>query len=352
MNAAEYDVRLSPELGPNMAALTEALARAVEPSLAQSAAVRNWATIETPEFMEQHFYPYTPTQFVERVFKFPNWEYYAFLCEIEPNDQRFAMAALEILRANPLYIFRYTARNAMLMLADPGYAHSRYDTRPFHRIGNQFLAGQPAAVNRPNVSQIAPRAGREVSLAPLFIQPFRVQRLFAWIEETWNDSYRPMVTITLALMAAAWLGIALLGALWLRRSSRGAAKVIDALWQDGLAASTVVASVLLLYNIVITAAFVDPDFRYHDFIVLLRILLSAYGLILIIRLLRTWRGNGLPIRYRRAHVRKRRRCPSAPRSAVAAGRTPSPYCNPRPCDLHGGAVHRLVVVHGRSYVVK
>jgi hypothetical protein len=41
-----------------------------------------------------------------------------------------------------------------------------------------------------------------------------------------------------------------------------------------------------MYNIVVTAAFVEPTYRYHHFIVPLRILIAGYGLIVVLRLLR------------------------------------------------------------------
>jgi hypothetical protein len=270
-----------------MAAITASLTRALRPSLAESKIVQDFAAIEPPGFMDRYFYPYTPEELIEQIFKAPNWEYYLLLCSVEPDDRTYALASWEVLKANPLYLFRYAARNTALMLGKPGYAHTRHDDGSFHQIGNQ-LPAMAGIIGPEGTGGITPRAEREVRFLPALVQRRSLPLLMSRIDRYWGQSYQAMVTVTLALMTVAWLGVALAGMLWLRRSSARAAELFQALSQDSLAASILVASVLLFYNIVVTAAFAEPDFRYHHFVVLLRILVAGYGLIVIHRLFRIW----------------------------------------------------------------
>jgi hypothetical protein len=133
---------------------------------------------------------------------------------------------------------------------------------------------------------IRAQAQREVAFAPLSVARGRILIIFNWIASYWVDYYRTMVSVTSGLMTAAWLGVALYSAsLFGRRTPRKRA-LIGMLAENGLIACIIAASALLMYNIVITSAFADPDFRYHHFIVPLRILLSGYGLITMLRFLR------------------------------------------------------------------
>jgi hypothetical protein len=88
------------------------------------------------------------------------------------------------------------------------------------------------------------------------------------------------------LMTVAWIEIAAVFFSWLWPSSRVRA-VTDPFAGNGFTASVLAASCLFFYNVGMTAAFVEPDYRYHHFMVPLRVLISGFGLILLMRLLRS-----------------------------------------------------------------
>jgi hypothetical protein len=55
---------------------------------------------------------------------------------------------------------------------------------------------------------------------------------------------------------------------------------------SGFVAPLIAASALLAYNVAVVSAFAEPDFRYHHFIVLLRILIAGYGLFALAMILK------------------------------------------------------------------
>lgn len=285
MNSAEFGVPLSPDLGPNFAVLIESFRAALQPSVRASGVVRGATPGAPADFMEQAFYRYSPDELVQRALRFPNWEYYNTMCVAQPNDQLFLKASLEILRAYPWYFVAYTARNTWHLLANPGYAHTRFNLNPFGPLGNVFPPGA-GGVGAEGTAGVPAQAQREVAFVPLSVAPASVRNAFEKIAVVWRDNYQAMVKATLALMAVAWLGAVLSFASLFRRASSRVSALSGALADNGLVACIVAASVLLMYNIGVTAAFAEPDYRYHNFIVLLRILISGYGLVVVLRLLR------------------------------------------------------------------
>lgn len=285
INAAEFGVRLSPGLGPNLTILGNCLHEAVQPSVREAPWVKAVAQSASKEFMEEYFYRYTPDELKRRAFEAPNREYYQFFCAPQDNDQIFLKASLEVLRAYPWYFFAYTGRNLWHLLARPGFSHSRYDAIPFHPVGNNFPAGRWEENWTDGLVHIKARAAREVIFEPLSIAPNFVVKRFHNIEKLWELSYQTMVVVTLALMVAAWLGVLVRFTLPFRPTSPRVVTLAEIFVRDGLAASIIAVSLLLLYNFAVTAAFVEPDYRYHHFMVLLRVLIAGYGLIVLSRLL-------------------------------------------------------------------
>jgi hypothetical protein len=222
---------------------------------------------------------------VQRAIRFPNWEYFNIISSAEPNDQVFLKAALEIFRAHPWYPIAYTLRNTWHLLAKPGYAHTRYNLMPFGAIGLTFPPAD-SAIGTEGTAGIRAQAQREVAFVPLSVAPAPFRDAFEAISDLWRENYQSMVNVTLTLMAAAWLGVMLSFAHLIGRKSSRASVLTGSLAANNLVACIIAASVLLMYNIGVTAAFADPDYRYHHFIVLLRILISGYGLVVLLRLLR------------------------------------------------------------------
>jgi hypothetical protein len=287
MNSAEFGIRLSPALGPNMADITDALYQKLGPDMRSS----NWLTAIVgpipPEFSEKHIYPYTRDEFIQRIYDAPNWEYYSLLATAEPIDQKYLLASWEVIRAYPWYFVAYTLRNAAVFLTNPGYAHTRYNVNPFGRIGLDF---PPLAygVGAEGTKEISQRAAREVRFQPLALAPAAIKQFSATIEKDWRGYYYSGVVITVALMTVAWIGIAAVCFSWLRPSSK-MREVTDLFAGNGFTASVLAASCLFFYNVGMTAAFVEPDYRYHHFIVPLRVLISGFGLIVLVRILRVHR---------------------------------------------------------------
>lgn len=285
INSAEFGVTLSPALGPNFTTLIESFRAVLQPNARESRTLSGSSTGASPEFMEQAFYRYSVDEIVQRALQFPNWEYYNLMSAAEPNDQVFLKAALEIFHAYPWYPIAYTLRNTWHMLAKPGYAHTRYNLQPFGRVGLSFPP-LDHSIGTEGTGGIRAQAQREVAFAPLSVAPARIPIILNRIAPYWLYYYQTIVSVTLGLMTAAWLGLALYSASLFGRSTPRRRALSGLLAENGLVACIIAASALLMYNIVITSAFADPDFRYHHFIVPLRIFLSGYGLIVMLRLLR------------------------------------------------------------------
>jgi hypothetical protein len=284
VNSREYGLRLGPEIGPNMARITDAVHRALQPNLRESPQFQSFKQLyrERPEFFEQQYLHFTPDQLTQRIYDLPNWEYYALMCDAEPNDQVFLMAAWEIFRAHPLYVIRFAQRNMRLMLFDPGYAHVRFHIGALDRVGLEFPPAMGAVIQPIRVHE---RAVHEMELDPSMTLPEAPQQAFALAEWIWGRSYSYLVTVTTGLMLVAWLALAraLIGML---RPSWNDFPGSAALSSSGFVGPLIAASALLAYNVAVVSAFAEPDFRYHHFIVLLRILISGYGLFALAMILK------------------------------------------------------------------
>jgi hypothetical protein len=292
INSKEFGVQLSPELGPNMAKITDSLFKLTQPSLRESRFIYGYAGNFRPpnDFMEEHIYAFTPETFIKRVYEVPNWEYYTLLCDAERNDQLFLGASWEIVRANPFYVIQYGARNLALMLFRPGYAHSRFNVNPLSRLG---LAFPPAGGAVHETTGVSPRAISELQFEPLLRQPGLVQTLFVGAGALWQRSYHLVVNVSSVLMIAAWAALAALLACRIKPSSSICA------WMTSLstvefAGPLIAASALLAYSLLIVSLFAEPDYRYHHFVLLLRFFIAGYGAIVVVRLLPLLLGSRIP----------------------------------------------------------
>jgi hypothetical protein len=283
MNSAEFGIRLSPALGPNMADITDALYQKLGRDLRSSIWLTQVLFPVPAEFSEQHIYPYTRDEFIKRIYEVPNWEYYSILATAEPVDRKYLLASWEVFRAYPWYFMGYTLRNATVFVLNPGYAHTRYNLNPFGRIGLDFPP-MVAGVGAEGTKEISQRAAREVRFQPGVLMPDSIKQFSADIEEGWRNNYHHGVVITAALMALAWIGIAAVLLSWLWPAS-GLRAVTDLYAGNGFTASVLAASCLFFYNVAMTAAFVEPDYRYHHFIVPLRVLISGFGVAVVVRIL-------------------------------------------------------------------
>jgi hypothetical protein len=121
---------------------------------------------------------------------------------------------------------------------------------------------------------------------PRWLRKWLIRRRFA-LGSWWQQAYQSFVEATASLMLVGWLALAGSAACAIGRWRRGGGTcAIVALWsQPSFLASLAAASVLLLYNAGVTAAFAEPDYRYHHFVLLLRVLISGFGAVVILRVL-------------------------------------------------------------------
>ena len=278
INSADYGVKLSPDVGPNMASLDRELRKKLKPTVRDAPFLANAFTQWPEAFADEYISRYTPDELIERIYDEPNYEYYMILSAAHPDDERYLLASIEITKAHPLYVLEYGLRNLTTFLFWPGYAHTRHNAAGFGPIGLNY----PLSASGVEVTGTSARAAREVGFEPLSVEPDWINNVYARVARFWKNSYWRVVNTTSVLMVIAWLAVILIPASWIARSEIFGSRVKEIMVGD-LAASITVVSLGLLYNAAVTALFAEPDFRYHHFIILLRILLAAYGVVVVTR---------------------------------------------------------------------
>jgi hypothetical protein len=289
LNSQEYGIMLGPNIGPNMRRLDEALRVKLSPNPRDSVLIQAMSAAAPRSFTDAQYFPFTTDELMQRIYMLPNWEYYLLLCEARESDQMMLSAAFEIIKKYPIFFLRYSLRNTLIFLFHPGFAHTRFNVYPLTPVGLQFY---PELARVDEEHDIAARALREVKLNILEAEPGwlrnRLIRGRDAVGNWWKQLYQPFVEATAALMLVGWLALAGSVACPIERRRRGGlVRGIVALWssQPALVASLAATSMLLLYNAGVTAAFAEPDYRYHHFVLLLRVLVSGFGAVVILRIL-------------------------------------------------------------------
>lgn len=282
INTGEFGIRLAPDEGPALKRITETLRQKLQPDVRRAVYMQASLAEWPPAFAAAHILPYTPDALIERIYEAPNYEYYELLASAESeNDQFVLQASWEIARAHPLYVVQYTLRNLRHMLFQPGYAHTRYNVAGFQSIGLQFPPSC-CGVAHPSATGVRERA--ELSYDSLAGMPDWVQQSFGQLRDSWRRHFRDSVLCTSILIVVAWITVTLrLLALAQPRLSYSGAFKAPAV--NGTVASAIAASMFLLYNTLVTAAFADPDYRYYFFTELLRIMVAGYGIALVVQML-------------------------------------------------------------------
>ena len=284
LNTLDYGIRLSPhDVGPNFTRALDELRNRLQPSPRDSEFVQTQygRTDYKAEFASAYIDPLTTDELMDQVLARPNWEYYTLLC-LANDDHLLLAAALEIARAHPSLILRYSVRNFLHFTFNPGYKHSRFNLNPFRPEALLFYPAQ-AAVDE-NVTGFPARAVRELSFDPVLHEPLVVHRLFNAMQTVWLKSYRTGVAIMAWLMCAAW-GTAAVRLVQAVRPRAKPASMTEPnsgglLKSDSaLVASIVIASLVFGYNAAVTAIFAEPDFRYRQASDLQAILIAGLGLI-------------------------------------------------------------------------
>jgi hypothetical protein len=209
----------------------------------------------------------------------PNWEYYTLICIA--NDDRVLLAAtFEMARANPMLILRYSVRNLIHFIFNPGFKHSRYNLNPFSPEGLWFY---PAYGDVAGNTLVLPRAAvRELILDPAWHEPWILHRIFSRVQTAWLENYKRAVFVMACLMSVAWLAVAAnLVRAFRRRAVVSAASESTRSFgfTNTLIASIVIASLVFGYNAAVTSIFAEPDFRYREAADLQAIVIAGLGVI-------------------------------------------------------------------------
>ena len=284
-NSREFGIRLSPDLGPNMRRIHDRLRASVLPAPRDSTFIASYALTYPPaeRFLQREVYPLSPDAFMRRVYDQPNWEFFMMMSTVEVDDGAFFDASWEIVKRYPTYPLRYGLRNLALFLVEPGYAHARYSTDAFGRLGLTF----PADGRVDETTGMPPAAVREAYFDPLVMLPRVFYDAYDAVRRIWLQAYDGFVKVTLLLMVVAWAGLA---AGVLRRvggAVSGTNRIPAALASRVYAAPVTAVSAAFFYNAAVTALFAEPDYRYHHFVLPIRIILAAYGGWVIVSIVRT-----------------------------------------------------------------
>ena len=300
INSLDYGIRLSGDLGPNMKRLTDEVYQAMLPSPRSSKFLTNLYQAEAPpsEFRDQviipflnvYFYPYTAAQVRQQLFDLPNWEYYYVIFSVVP-DSVLLKASWEIIQKHPLFAIEYTARNLWYFLYQPGYFHTRFNPVPmfhggiFFPLDGQIAIGGGAFGANAAILGLPARATGELAFDTYGLQPDWMRRLYAGIRFTWLASYDAIMRGMFVFMVAAWSVLILhLSSVW--SQSVRMRKWVEFIGADQLSAYVLYISVFIFYNAIITAAFTDPDYRYGDMVLLIKLLLAGIGCIAVGRFAR------------------------------------------------------------------
>jgi hypothetical protein len=276
LNTLDYGIRLSPTgIGPNFTLAITTLRDRLQPDPKDSLFMRQHylGPPAEDEFAAANMDPFTPDQLIEQILARPNYEYYTLICEAN-DDHVLLRSALEIARAHPAMMLRYSARNLRHFIFEPGYAHTRYNFKPFSPVGLFFFPNQ--AVNTGDLSSLPARAVREINFDSIWQRPAPLNWLLTTMQKLWLNLYRTEAAVLAYLMTATWavavIGLAGVDRLWSRRK-----EAVD----RTLVASIVMTSLVFLYNAAVTAVFAEPDFRYRQMVDLPVILIAGLGLVSI-----------------------------------------------------------------------
>ena len=199
LNSSEYGIKLSPNDGPALKHIYERAYQCALPSPAKAKWLQDGPS--TPDFMAKHFYKYTARELVDQVFTHSNREYLYYLLGCISSswpeiNHYMLMASIETLKAHPLYVLSYAARNSLQLLYDPGWRHNRNTLEPHMRGGLLFPFGGATTHGRDNVGDNLPEpAMSEARFIPLVRQPEWIKKSYLRIESAWARYYHPATII-------------------------------------------------------------------------------------------------------------------------------------------------------------
>jgi hypothetical protein len=281
LNTLDYGIVLSPTgVGPNFTLALAELRDQLQPGKQAEFMRRHYiGSADQQQFADAHILLFTPDELIAQILQHPTYEYYTLICEAN-DDHVLLLAALEIARAYPLMMLRYSTRNFLHFIFEPGYSHTRYNFKPFSEVGLVFFPDEGPVAG--DISALSARAIREVRFDSRWQRPAIVDWLLYVVQETWQKFYRSWAADVAYLMTITWvIGIAGLAGFERRWSRRNNASEPDAALSGAVVASIVIASLGFLYNAAVTAVFAEPDFRYREMDDLPAILTVGLGVVSI-----------------------------------------------------------------------
>lgn len=309
INSSEYGITLSSDLGPGMKEVTDDIYQVMLPSPRSSKFLSGFYDMEAPPsdfrnkvivpFLNKYFYPYSADEFREQLYRNPNWEYYFLIFSVVP-DSVLLKASWEVVKSYPLYPLLFTFRNLWYFLYSPGYFHTQFNPIPifhgglFYPFDGQAAIGGGAFGANAAIQGLPGRATKELSFDSLVAQPEWIKQTYDAVRVIWLDSYDAIQRAMFYLMVAAWVALIVN---WIYALSRWSAlrKWSEVVNANRLATHILYVTVFLLYNLGIVAAFADPDYRYNDMAILIKVILSGFGAMVIIRVVRETFGHLTPL---------------------------------------------------------
>ena len=319
LNSVEFGVKLSSDLGPNMKLVVERAYQGLLPSPAEAEALKRspWAT---PEFMAEHFYKYKADELLDHIFSVPNWEYYDYLISSTADDHALLMASIEVALAHPLYVIKFTIRNAWQLLYDPGWIHGEPDLIAQFRGGLFFPFGGETTAGRGNVGDRTPDPSlREVSFIPLSRQPEWIKEFYYAIEMTWLQYYHPLTKVFCYFIFVTWFATCI-GVSYRIVRTPALARWSELWLSKRVIPASLGTTVLLLTNVGITAAFEDPRYRYDFSLLMFKVMLAGIGCAVLLHVL-SWLISASVVRLHVRWPRLRRRAVIRADAGSAPGRT-------------------------------
>lgn len=308
MNTKEFGVEIDREASPHWREATDRLHTLLKPSLRESKAIRTWIGRQgtvSPQFAEEEFYRHSPDAFLARFLKEPNYEYYTMFYETLNDDALLLKAYKELVLQYPGYMTRIVMRNAGLFLATPGFTHTRGNTRPTHQEGLQLVIGG-GSVHKP--MGIPDKAVRELTHPPLGTDSETVKHILHFLQNNWLGGYYWQLTqwtLGFMLIGFAWGGLSLWARIPHFTKLRASVAAAD---PNGIGGAALLNAALLFYNVLVTSAFVDPNYRYHFFIISLQCVGAGFGVAVIRELFRHRFYSSLPVSTENVPVRCIQQC--------------------------------------------
>ncbi len=310
LNSSEFDVKLSPDIGPNMKYILDHVYECMLPSPAQAKLLTGGNAPSDPQFMQENVYPYTAKELYEQLLTHTNFGYFYFILacvdsslSLPEADHVYLMASLEVARAHPLYVLEYALRNSWQLLYDPGWLHAQGTLEPHLRGGLFFPFSGATTAGRGNIGdRLEQPALSEAEFIPLERQPRFIKGIYFDIESVWHEYYQPVTRVVFWLICVTWLSTVVGFLEMTMRAARWK------WWSEVLLSAQVVpasltVSVILLGNVFVTGLLVNSYYRYDFSITMLKIMLAGLGCTIIVELVRRIGASfktGVQMRWRQA----------------------------------------------------